>query len=213
VGDSAVKQFGEFVVKAVVSGLLLVVPCYLAVLLILKGVKSLARLARPLAVLHPPGWSPAAEEGLAIVIVVGVCFVLGVAVHSRIGRAVRERFEASVLEKIPAYVLVRDLTHQLAGQGRENAWKPAFTEMGGGLVLSFIIEEHEDGRYTVFVPGVPSPVRGSVYILGRERVHPVHASFAQSVRALTRWGSGAKDLVAELDSQQRDLEPGSKRAS
>ena len=209
---TAVKQFGEFVVKALVSGLLLVLPCYLAVLLILKGVKSLARLARPLAGWHPSGWSPAAEEGFALLIGVGVCFVIGVGVRSRRGRAIWARIESSVLEKIPAYVLVRDLTHQLVGRGRENAWKPAFTEMGGGLVLSFIIEEHNDGRYTVFIPGVPSPVRGSVYILSRERVHPVHASFAQAVRALTRWGSGARDLVAELDSQPREVKPRSKPA-
>jgi uncharacterized membrane protein len=195
-----------------VSGVLLVLPCYLAVLLILKGVKSLARLARPLAVWHPSGWSPAAEGALALLIAVGVCFVIGVVVRSRRGRAVRQRIESSVLEKIPAYVLVRDLTHQLAGRGRENAWKPAFTEMGGGLVLSFIIEELEDGRYTVFIPGVPSPVRGSVYVLDRERVHPVHASFAQAVRALTRWGSGAKELIAELDAQQRQGQPRPKRA-
>jgi uncharacterized membrane protein len=207
-----VKQAGEFVIKAVVSGLLLMLPCYLAVLLILKGVKSLARLARPLAGWHPPGWSPAAEEGYALLIGVGICFVIGVGVRSRRGRAIWARIESSVLEKIPAYVLVRDLTHQLVGRGRENAWKPAFTEMAGGLVLSFIIEEHHDGRYTVFVPGVPSPVRGSVYVLDRERVHPVHASFAQAVRALTRWGSGAKDLIAELDSQQGEENPRPKRA-
>lgn len=202
------KQFGEFVVKALVSGLLLVLPSYLAVLLILKGLKSLARLARPLALLHPPGWSQGAEDGLALLIAISACFVLGVAVRSRTGRAIRERIESSFLEKIPAYVLVRDLTNQLAGRGRENAWKPAFSEMGGGLVLSFIIEELDDGRYTVFVPGVPSPVRGSVYILGRERVHPVNASFAQAVRALSRWGSGARNLVAELESQQPSVKPG-----
>ena len=99
------KQFGEFVVKALVSGLLLVLPCYLAVLLILKGVKSLARLARPLAVWHPSGWSPAAEEGFALLLGVGVCFVIGVGVRSRRGRAIWARIESSVLEKIPAYVL------------------------------------------------------------------------------------------------------------
>jgi uncharacterized membrane protein len=208
-----VKQVGEFVVKAVVSGLLIALPSYLAVLLILKGVKSLAGLARPLAVLHPAGWSPAAEEALALLIAVSVCFALGVMVRSRRGRAVRERIETSVLEKIPGYALVRDLTHQLAGRGREDVWKPAFAEMGGGLVVAFIIEALDDERYTVFIPAVPSPFRGSVYILGRERVHPMNASFAQAVRALTHWGAGASDLVAELAglntavAQQHDPHP------
>jgi uncharacterized membrane protein len=75
--------------------------------------------------------------------------------------------------------------------------------MGGGLVLAFIIEELADGRYTVFVPGVPSPVRGSVYVLGRERVRPLDASFAQTIHALSRWGSGVGNLVGPTSSARR----------
>ncbi len=49
------KQFREFLTTALVSGVLIVVPSYLAILLVLKGVKSLGRLARPLALRHGPG--------------------------------------------------------------------------------------------------------------------------------------------------------------
>jgi uncharacterized membrane protein len=198
------KRFRDFLTTALVGGVLIVVPSYLAILLALKGVKSLGRLARPLAILSPVGWSQTAETALALLMMCIICLATGVAVLTRPGRAVRERIERSVLAKMPAYVLVRDLTQQLAGQGRENAWKPAVAEMGAGLVLAFIIEELEDGRYTVFIPGVPSPVRGSVYVLARERVRPLEASFAQTVHALSRWGSGVGKLVAELESQRGD---------
>jgi uncharacterized membrane protein len=196
------KPYADFAVKALVSGFLIVLPSYLAVLLMLKGMKALASLARPLAILHPPGWPAAADVALALFIVVIICFTLGVAVLSRRGRAARERIENAVLVKIPVYTLVRDLTHQLAGQGREDAWKPALAEMAGGLVLAFIIEDVGDGRYTVFIPSVPSPFRGSVYVLHRERVHPLNASFAQTVQALSRWGSGTRHLLAALESQR-----------
>jgi len=198
------KRFRDFLTTALVGGVLIVEPSYLAILLALKGVKSLGRLARPLAILSPVGWSQTAETALALLMMCIICLATGVAVLTRPGRAVRERIERSVLAKMPAYVLVRDLTQQLAGQGRENAWKPAVAEMGAGLVLAFIIEELEDGRYTVFIPGVPSPVRGSVYVLARERVRPLEASFAQTIHALSRWGSGVGKLVAELESQRGD---------
>ena len=197
------KHFREFLTTALVSGVLIVVPSYLAILLALKGVKSLGRLARPLASLYTAGPSQAGETALALLMMLIICLTIGVAVLSQPGRAVRERIERSVLAKMPAYVLVRDLTQQLAGQGRENAWKPAVVEMGGGLMLAFIIEELADGRYTVFVPGVPSPVRGSVYVLGRERVRPLDASFAQTVHALSRWGSGVGNLVSPTSSARR----------
>jgi hypothetical protein len=104
-----VKQLREFLTTALVSGVLIVVPSYLAILLALKGVKSLGRLARPLAALHPAGSSQAADTVLAFLMMFIICFTVGVAVLSRPGRSVRARLEQSVLAKIPAYVLVRDL--------------------------------------------------------------------------------------------------------
>jgi len=201
------KSFRQFVTKALVSGFLIAVPVYLAILLLLKAIKSLGRLVRPLAALHPPGLtSETAENGLALLIVLGACFVLGVAVLTKPGRAAGARFQRSVLEKIPGYILVRDLTQQLAGQGHEKAWRPALAEIEDGLVPAFIIEEAQDGRYTIFVPSVPSPLVGSVYILRHERVHPLNASFAQTFQALSRWGSGAKDLVALMEPEPRHTE-------
>ena len=45
------KQLGAFVASTLVGGLLIVVPIYLAVLLLLNGMPSVAGLARPLALL------------------------------------------------------------------------------------------------------------------------------------------------------------------
>jgi uncharacterized membrane protein len=207
-----VKRFRDFIGSSFVSGVLVVLPLYLIVLLALKGIKQLTGLARPIAVLHPRGWPQAVEDALALLIVFVFCVGLGVALRSRFGRAARERIEESILVKVPAYELVRDLTQQLAGQGRANAWKPAFAEMGGGLVVAFIIEELDDGRYTVFIPSVPSPVRGSVYVLPRKNVHPTRATLPQTLQALSRWGSGIGKLVVTIDSPQSPVQEVTRRA-
>ena len=52
------KYAREFVTSTLVGGLLIVVPVYLAVLLLLKGMKSVASLVRPFAALLPD-WIPA----------------------------------------------------------------------------------------------------------------------------------------------------------
>jgi hypothetical protein len=49
------------------------------------------------------------------------------------------------------------------------------------LTPAFIIEEHDDGRFTVFVPSIPRPLAGAVYILARERVHLLDVSFTQAI--------------------------------
>src|SRR5262249_6567943 len=138
---------------------------------------------------------------VALLLIVAMCFVVGVAVRTKMGRALSDRLERSVLGKIPGYTLVRSLTQQLVGEGRENAWTPALAEIEEALVPAFIIEALDDGRYTVFVPSVPTPFAGTVYILTKERVHPVNASFLQTCKTLAQWGAGSKDLVAAMKSK------------
>ena len=138
-------------------------PVYLAVLLLLKGMKSVATLVRPFAALVPD-WIPA-ENLLSLVAVLGVCFLVGIAVRTRAGRALRERMERLFFERLPGYSLLRSLTHRLAGDGEENTWKPVLVELEDALVPAFIIEELDDGRFTIFVPSVPTPLAGAVYVL------------------------------------------------
>jgi hypothetical protein len=74
----------------------------------------------------------------------------------------------------------------------------ALAEIEEALVRAFIIEELDDGRFTLFVPSVPTPLAGAVYILSRERVHPLDVPFTQAIKSISRWGSGSKDLVAAM---------------
>ena len=193
------NQFRNFVTRALISGVLVVVPTYLAVLLLLQAMRSMAGLVRPVAILLPD-WLPG-ESLLALLLVLTICFVIGAAIRTKSGRAVIERLEKSVFVRIPGYTLVRGLTQQLVGEDREGAWKPALVELEDALVPAFIIEELEDGRYTVFVPSSPSPFAGAVYILSRHRVHPLKAPFLETVQTLSRWGSGSKNLVAAMESE------------
>jgi uncharacterized membrane protein len=186
-----------FVAKTVLTGLLVVVPIYLAVLVLLKGMKSVGQLVRPFAQLLPD-WFPA-DQSLSLLLVLVICFLIGVAVRTRLGGVARERIEKGFFARIPGYTLFQNLTQQVAGDNRQNVWKPALAEIEDALVPAFIIEEFEDGRYTVFVPSIPTPLAGAVYILDRKRVHPLDVPFTEALKTVSRWGSGAKDLVAAME--------------
>ena len=197
------KYAREFVTSTLVGGLFIVVPVYLAVLLLLKGMKSVATLVRPFAALVPD-WIPA-ENLLSLVAVLVVCFLVGVGVRTRAGRALRERMEKLFFERLPGYSLLRSLTHRLAGDGEENTWKPVLVELEDALVPAFIIEELPDGRFTIFVPSVPTPLAGAVYVLSPERVHILDIPFTQAVSSISRWGAGSKDLVAAMPGTGRRM--------
>jgi uncharacterized membrane protein len=192
-----------FVAKAVLGGFLIILPIYLAVLLVLKAMASVAKLVRPFTLLVPE-WFPA-EKVFSLLLVLALCFLIGTAVRTRKGRMIRERLERRFFERIPGYALFRSLTQQLAGDTREKVWEPALVEIEEALVPAFIIEEFEDGRYTVFVPSVPTPLAGAIYILERNRVHPVDVPFTQALQVVSRWGSGAKGLeLAMARGSKRD---------
>jgi uncharacterized membrane protein len=186
----------EFLLNALVGGVLVLLPIYLAILVLLKGMQSVAALVKPLAALLP-GWLPA-ERLLSLALVLVVCFVVGVAVRTRAGARLRQRMERSLFERLPGYALFRSLTQRLVGDERENAWQPALVEIEEALVPGFIIEELDDGRFTVFVPSIPTPLAGAVYVIDRGRVHPLDVPFTQAIQSVSRWGSGSKDLVAAM---------------
>jgi uncharacterized membrane protein len=190
------KHAREFITCTVVGGVFIVVPVYLAVLLLLKGMKSVGVLVRPIAVFIPD-WLPA-ERLLSLLLVLVLCFLVGVVVRTPSGRTVRERLEMVFFERLPGYSVLRSLTQRLAGDSEQSTWQPALLETGDGLVPAFIIEELDDGRLTVFVPSVPTPLAGAVYVIARDRVHILDIPFTQAIRSVSRWGAGSKDLVAAM---------------
>ena len=194
------KQFRQSITRALIAGVLFVLPVYLAILLLLKAAKSLGGLLRPLTRLLPESFP--AENLLSFLLVLVVCLLVGMALRTSLGQAARTRIENSLLQKIPGYGVFRSMTHQMAGDSRENAWKPALAEIEDALVPAFIVEELDDGRFTVFVPSVPTPLAGAIYILSAARVHPVDVPFTQAVQAITRWGSGSRELVAAMQESR-----------
>jgi len=190
------KAFRELVVSTVVGGLFIVVPVYLAVILLLKAMQAVAGLVRPFAALLPD-WVPA-EGFFSLLLVIALCFIVGTAARTRAGRAARESMERLFFERLPGYGLLRSLTQRLAGDTEQSAWTPALVEIEDALVPGFIIEEVGDDRLTVFVPSVPTPLAGAVYVLARARVHPLDVPFTQAIRSISRWGSGSAELVAAI---------------
>jgi uncharacterized membrane protein len=195
------RAYGKSVLSTLVAGFLVVAPIYLAALLLLKALKSLIGLVQPIAKVLP-AWLPA-EQILALLLLLILCFLTGVGIRTRIGHAIWEQIEKSLFQRIPGYPLFRSLAQRMAGESEETAWKPALAEIEEALVPAFIIEELDDGRLTVFVPSVPTPFAGAIYILSPDRVHPLNVPFTQAVKAISRWGSGSKDLVAAMEQKGR----------
>ena len=183
------KGLAELTKTTLVGGLLVVLPIYLSILLLAKTLSGVLALMSPVTAAIPA--AAQFRQVIAMLIVLAVCLV----VRTGPGRWAKIALERSVLERIPGYTLVRGLAERLGGDDRGGTFQPALVELEDALAPAFIIEELNDGRYTVLIPSVPTPASGSLFILPRARVHPIDVPFTQAVKVISKWGTGAGELA------------------
>ena len=100
----------------------------------------------------------------------------------------------------PGYTFLRGLDQTADRPRRGTDAEPALVEIEDALVPALIVEELEDGSYTVLVPSAPTPMAGSIYILPRDRVHPVDIPFTKAMGVFSKWGTGAGEFVRAMKS-------------
>jgi uncharacterized membrane protein len=192
------KFLRDFVGTAVVGGLLVLVPLYLAGLLVVKLMGTIGGVVKPMASLLPE-WVPA-ERLLSLLLVLLLCFAVGLLVRTTRGAAIRDQLDRSLFGKLPGYEMFRSLSLRAAGRAEQAGWKPAIAELEDAYVPAFIVEKLANGSYTVFVPSVPTPFAGAIYVLTAERVHELDVPISQAARAISQWGIGTKTLIENMQA-------------
>jgi uncharacterized membrane protein len=190
------KRSGDFIKSTIISGVLVILPLGLVAIIVLKIVSMVEPLATPFVDRLPHGLRfPTIIASLFLII---VCLVAGLLAQTRAGRGAGNSLEGVILNRIPGYSMVRSLTRRIGNVEESEKFAPALVEIEEALVPAFIVEEHADGRYTVFVPSAPTPGVGAIYIIARERVHIVDVPFLKSVKCVSSWGVGSADLLLAM---------------
>jgi len=192
------KALATFTMTTLIGGLLVVLPIYVSFILLAKTLSGVLALLSPVTATIPAGVQ--FRQAIAMLIVLAGCFLAGLVVRTKAGSHAINAMERAVFEKVPGYSLVRGLAARVSGDERGTTFQPALVEIEEALTPAFIIEELEDGRYTVLVPSVPTPAAGSLFILPRERVHPVDVPFTQVVKVISKWGAGAGEIARGVPS-------------
>src|SRR5215471_13137616 len=190
------KALAEFAKTTLIGGILVILPIYVSLLLVGKAVAGLLALLKPITAGIPASFE--SREILAFIVLFALCFIAGLIVRTGPGLRAKNALERVVLERLPGYALLRGLTGRIAGQADEASFAPALVEIEDALVPALIIEELENGACTVLVPSVPTPMAGALYILPRERVHPVDVPFATALKVFSKWGTGAGEFVRTM---------------
>jgi len=193
------KAIWKFISNTLVGGLLVLLPAYLAILLIIKGVKGLTQLVKPLVDLLPVGVEHQAIVALAIVLLAS--FVVGLAVRTWPGRPLGRWLDKGLLDRIPGYTFLRSLLGRTFGD-QSAEFRVAFIDFDDNTALGYVVEEHEDGNFTVFMPSSPTPFSGTVLLMPANRVRIVDVPFTQAFSSMAKWGTGVRE-VSRLAAQEQ----------
>ncbi len=180
--------------SALVTGLIIVLPVWLALLLLAKLFVKLGVLVKPVSNQMPEGINhPYLVAALALLF---LCLLVGVLVNTTIGRLIGRSLGENVLIHVPGYQSLRNIARQFGDQTMRDGFKPALIEVeDGSLAPAFLIEVHPTGQSTVFMPSVPTPMAGSIFIMPSERVHPIDVPVTAMMKCISKWGSGSGELL------------------
>lgn len=194
------KALAEFTRTTLIGGILVLLPVYLAILLLLKALSAVMALVAPVTAQVPAGAE--FRQLIAILIILAACFIAGIVVRTGPGGRGIEKLQRRLLEKIPGYKLLRGVIGRLSGDETSTAFEPALVELEDALVPALIVEALPDGQFVVLVPSVPTPVSGALYVLPAARVHRIGVPLKQLMTVYSKFGEGAGDLVAAMRTRQ-----------
>ncbi|MGK7939624.1 MAG: hypothetical protein AB4062_05630 [Crocosphaera sp.] len=182
-----------------IGGFLVVLPAYLAILAFNKTIKALIGLVvvllKPITNLLGIDKNAIAVP-VALLIFLLICFIAGVILKTRYSVIFRQTL-GPILKKIPGYLLIRSLTNRVAKLERSDTLAAGFVALGQtyeSLSPGFLIEKHDNGMHTVFVPTVPTPTVGNLYVIPDERIFPVDVPLLDMVKFISKWGEASPQL-------------------
>lgn len=201
------RAFVRMVATVLVGGVLFLVPVVLSVFVVGQALKLAAKILAPIAHLMPAGSvvGMATANVVAATLVLVACFAAGLLARTRPGVLVGRRLEHAVLRKMPGFTFVKSAAQGFVGLEGASEVQTALARIEDAWVPAFVVERHRSGLLTVFVPSVPTPAAGTVYLLEAERVRLLDVPVATMAGVVMRLGVGLRDLVEPPDARPQGL--------
>ncbi len=192
------SRFIDFLKTTALGGLLVIVP--IAIILFVLGQLMLGLLSIANDVLARLGIGindALVMSMIALLGLVGLCFLTGIVVRTRAGGAIKRWFGRNVAKRIPMYGAIASLAQRFAGIDGEQ-FSPVEVDLYGSnaRALGFLVESLPDGRCTVFVPTAPVATVGNLFVVEQDKVRRIDASVADTVSVITQWGVDAAGLFS-----------------
>lgn len=190
------EKSGHSTASTIIYGLFILLPTAIIFLLLVKITEILEKIAAPLGL--ESNFGAAIALILAIVVALLVVCMFSWIVGLIMRRLVSyQAFENTILNQIPGYQIISNIVKGFFDG--KSSYPPVLVELHGpGLeVFGFLMDEHENGKVTVFVPSSPVLTVGNVYLVKRDRVTLLDSSASEMVDCISKWGIGSRNVIPD----------------
>lgn len=188
------------------TGLFAVLPVLLIYLLLGQLFEMMMVLTVPIMDFLPEGGpSDLSNQTVAVVLLLLSLLIVGLAALTAPGKRFGDWLERKALNRIPLYDMFRKLSSRLGGNDQLTQFKPVLVRTWPTTrTFAFVVEEHTNGDYTVFLPIAPTPGVGYVCVMSRRDVQPLKAPASEALSAIVSWGHGAEAALRAAPAEPRE---------
>lgn len=184
----------RFLRSTILGGLVVLLPLIAVVALAIWAIDIALKAVWPVL-----AWLPDKSVGgisltlfIAVAGIVGCCFLAGLLAETAILRGLGTRAERLALS-IPGYSLMKTVGTNFVGMEGAHTVRTVEVRFEASWQLGFLMETLDDGRYVVFVPGVPRALVGTLHIVAAERVKALNLPVSTALDVLGRLGVGLRE--------------------
>ena len=193
------KSFWNFIKQNTLRGLFALLPVVISAFVLVQLVIGVADFAADIIgdIAGIPPDSVPFPIFISIGIVLLFSFGLGIiASRTFVSRKIRPWIHRSFIRKIPGYTVMKTIVDGFSGAEINSRIQPALVAShDGAQLLAYLVEDHGNGKVTVFLPKSPSAATGNVAIYPKELVTPLDITLGEAVTALNQWGVGTRALL------------------
>lgn len=197
------KRLAAFLKATTLGGLFVVLPVLIVLAVLTKAVMMVHGVAESIVGMMAGEDSKAEHFPIifSVLILVGISFGFGLVMTSRRGLAACRWIEERLLFRVPGYAAVRAIVGGLADTKGEGVVKSGLLTIDEGMeAFVLVVEDHGDGRLTVFVPGSPNPASGNVQVVRKDLVRILNVRMTEIGTVLQQCGVGSAKVLAKVNA-------------
>ena len=194
----------KFILTTILGGVVFLIPFIIVDVLLVKGFMVMHTLAEKVHMFLPLDSIVGLPfvRILALLFLVGSCFVSGLIAKSSWGRNIQNRIDDLLLQLVPGYAWIKGMISNVSEEEAAAVLKPVWIRFDDQYQVGFEVERCEEGLVAIFLPGAPDPRSGTLSYVESDRVEGLDLSFGEVVRNIRKLGLGSAAKISQSKISQ-----------